>query len=157
MFTRLLAGTLVLGLGLLGGGCSSRMGPEGTVSGKVTYQGKPLPGGQVTFLTSKGLMFSGPIDPEGNYKVKAVAGEARIAVDNLMLKSKQPSAAELRSQMGIKPPPGAKVEEVKSSTPAITGTYVPLPEKYRSAEKSGLSYTVKSGSQSHDIELPGNP
>lgn len=152
MFVRLLTGTLLLGLLLSGCGYSG-MGPQGVVSGKVMYKGKPLTGGHITFLTSKGVMFSGPIDPEGNYSVKAGVGEARISVDNLMLKSRQPSPAEIRRQMGTVPPPGAKIEDTKEAAPAITGTYVPLPEKYRSAETSGLTYAVKTGSQTHDIEL----
>ena len=33
------------------------------------------------------------------------------------------------------------------------GKYVPIPPRYRDPEKSGLTYTVRAGSQTHDIEL----
>lgn len=155
MFARLLTGMLLLGL--LVSGCSySAMGPQGEVSGKVMYKGKPLPGGHVTFTSSKGYSFTGVIDPEGNYTVRPVVGEARIAVDNsMLLKSNQPP--DIRRRPGVKPPAGVKIEDNKEAAPAITGTYVPLPPKYRSPDTSGLTCTVKSGSQTHDIELSGNP
>jgi hypothetical protein len=154
MLARLLTGAV---LGLLLCGCNdSSMGPQGQVSGKVTYQGKPLPGGQVRFLTSKGLLFSGDIDPEGNYKLKAVVGEAKIAVDNSMLKKNSESPRiDLRHRPGAQPPPGVKVDDEPSAT--LAGTYLPLPEKYQSPETSGLTCTVKSGSQTHDIELTDKP
>ncbi|HTV54212.1 MAG TPA: hypothetical protein VMI06_04780 [Terriglobia bacterium] len=156
MFARLLTGIV---LGLLLCGCSnSAMGPEGVVSGKVNYQGKPLPGGRVTFLTSKGLVFSDVIDPEGNYKIKATVGEAKLAVDNSMLnKSNQPTGPDLRHPPGVKPPPGVKVDDEKSSAPTVTGTYVAIPQKYQSPDASGLTYSVKAGSQTHDIELSDRP
>jgi hypothetical protein len=158
MLTRLLTGTLLLGFGLLLSGCSrSGLGREGEVSGKVTYKGKPLPGGQVTFMTPQGYGFNGVIDPEGNYKVRPLVGEVRIAVDNSMLARPHESAQDMRRRMGMEPAPGVKVEGQKSAAPAITGTYVPLPDKYRSPDTSGLTYTVKSGSQTHDIELSDNP
>jgi hypothetical protein len=155
-FARLLTGMLLLGLFL--SGCDrSGLGSEEEVSGKVTYKGKPVPGGQVTFITSKGYTFTGVIDPEGNYKLRSPVGEVRIAVDNRMLKSSQPSPMELRRQMGMKPAADVNVDEVKPSAPAVTGTYVYLPPKYYSPDTSGLTYTVKSGSQTHDIELSDNP
>jgi hypothetical protein len=149
MFARLLTGTV---LGLLLCGCNpSGMGPQGQVSGKVTYQGKPLPGGRVTFLTSKGLIFSGPIDAEGNYKVKAAVGEAKVSVDNSMLKKDEAPKVDIRHPPGVTPPPGVQVEADNSS--AITGTYVPLPARFQSPDSSGLTCNVQSGSQTHDIDL----
>lgn len=153
-YARLLTGMFCIGLLL--SGCGRSLGPEGEVSGKVTLKGKPLPGGQVTFLTPKGYTFTGVIDPQGNYKLRVPAGEARIAVDNrTLLKSNNSSMPDLRHPPGIKPPPGAKVDEApKSPSTDITGTYVPLADKYRSPDASGLTYTVTTGSQTHDIEIP---
>lgn len=159
MLARLLTGTLLVCL-LLSGCGRSGLGREEEVSGKVTYNGKPLPGGWITFMSSKGYTFNGVIDPEGNYKVRVLVGEARIAVDNRKLENKQDkqlSPRELRRKMGMTPAPGTNVEEDKSSpaVPAqeITGTYVPIPKKYYAPDASGLTYTVTSGSQTHNIEL----
>jgi hypothetical protein len=133
------------------------MGPQGEVSGKVTYQGKPLPGGRVTFLTSKGLIFSGPIDTDGNYKLKASVGDAKVSVDNSMLKKDDSPRVDLRHPPGVKPPPGVQVEAEKSSASDITGTYVPLPPKFQDPDSSGLKCSVKSGTQTFDIDLSANP
>ncbi len=74
----------------------------------------------------------------------------------MRIKSNEPTATDIRRQIGRKPPPGAKMDE--PATPTITGTYVPIPEKYRSPDESGLKYTVKTGSQTYDIDLsaPGS-
>jgi hypothetical protein len=152
-FARWLAGTLLLALFLSGCGRSS-LGSEGEVSGKVTYKGQPIQGGQITFITPKGYTFTGVIDPQGHYKIRALVGEVRIAVDNhMLLKRSGTPAPDIRRPPGIEPPPGVKVDDIQSSGVTITGTFVPFPEKYRSPDSSGLSYTVKSGSQTHDIEL----
>lgn len=150
---RLLAGMVFLGL--IPSGCSfSKLGQEAEVSGKVMYNGKPLPGGHVTFMNSKGYTFGSVIDPEGNYKLKATVGEVRITVDNSMLMKKdEPGTPDLRHPPGVTPPPGVQQDADKSSAPKITGTYVHLPEKYRSPDASGLTYTVTKGPQTHDIEL----
>lgn len=152
-YARLLTG--IIGIGLFLGGCGRSLGPEGEVSGKVTLKGKPLPGGQVTFLTPKGYTFTGVIDPQGNYKLRVPTGESRISVDNrMLLKSNNSSLPDLRHPPGIKPPPGANVDEVPQAPATdVTGTYVPLADKYRSPDASGLTCTVKTGSQTHDIEL----
>jgi hypothetical protein len=158
MFARLLTGTLLLSL-LVCGCNNSGMGPQGQVSGKVIYNGKPLPGGQVTFLTAKGYTFNSVIDPEGNYKLQAPVGEAKIVVDNrMLLKSNEPPKLDLRHPPGITPPPGVKQDDAgASSAPAIAGTYVALPKKYSSPDASGLTYTVKSGTQTYDIDLSDKP
>lgn len=148
MLARRLTAVLLVGLFILG--CSrSGLGPEGEVSGKVTYKSKPLPGGVVIFMSPKGHTFSGIIDPEGNYKLNALAGETRIAVDNRILeKRKAPPLARLR------PPPGMNSGP---PSPTVTGTYVPLPKHYANVDTSSLKYTVKPGSQTHNIELSANP
>lgn len=152
MLARLLTGQLLVCLLLCG--CSrSRLGNEEEVSGKVTYNGKPLTGGWITFMSAQGHTFSGPIDPEGNYKVRVLVGETRITVDNRMLQSKWMSKTDIRRQVGIKRRASTSTEEAKSSGPDIPGTYMPLPNKYFSPDTSGLTYTVESGSQTHNIEL----
>lgn len=155
IFVRSVVAMLLIGLFLSGCGRSG-MGLEGEVSGKVTYNGKPLPGGQVKFLTSDGHMFTGTIDAEGNYKVRALVGEARIIVDNRMLEKRKGKSP----QGGLRPPPGVEVKSDLSKMSGgqpLTGTYVRIPDKYRSPDDSGLTYTVTMGSQTHDIQLSDKP
>src|SRR5262245_6140514 len=72
---------------LLVAGCTRSAERQAEVSGKVTYNGKPLPGGRVTFVGSKGYTGSGIISPQGEYSLHSPLGEVQIGVDNRMLKS----------------------------------------------------------------------
>jgi hypothetical protein len=111
------------------------------VTGKVLYKGKPLPGGMVTFVTADGFASKGIIDEDGSYTIKTLVGDVKICVDNTMLARKGPA-----------PKKGAgKSKEPAPEQPK--GKYVPLPRKYSNPDTSGLSWTVKKGKQTHDIEL----
>jgi len=74
-------GVLCLGIGtvLVLGGCSSTK--EGTVRGKVTYQGKPLEYGTVLFHFENGHVVGAMIGPDGTYVAQRLpTGSARLAV-----------------------------------------------------------------------------
>jgi hypothetical protein len=121
----------------LAAGCGGR----GDVSGKVTYQGKPLVWGTVQFEGSDGLVKQGNINSDGTYSVREVAtGEAQVAVSSINPKSSdfQPRQAEGR------PPPPPR--------PEVKGWF-PIPDKYDTPHKSGLVYTIKSGPNTIDIDL----
>jgi hypothetical protein len=113
-------------------GCSS----QGTVSGKVSFNGKPLPGGLVSLYDSEGQTRSGGIGKEGNYTVSNVApGKAQVFVVTL---SERPS---------IRQP------ENKNST--SLGEYVAIPPKYMDKDQSGITLDVKTGKQDFDIQMTG--
>jgi hypothetical protein len=139
-------------LGLLIAGCGS----NGTISGKVLYQGKPLPGGTVTFVTGKGAV-SCPISAEGNYTIEKVpAGEVKIAVVGAeMSKSGEVRMAGEAVRSGkVKMeqlPPDIKKKLESSST--ASGQPIWIPANYADFEKSGLTCTVTGSKQTHDIEL----
>lgn len=139
-------------------GCGSG---KGTVSGKVIYQGKGLPGGRVTFrpadprLNPVGVV----LDAEGHYEVSLPPGEVVISVDNREL---DPAAARAapppQLPPGIKlprvPKPEAGPAEVSPNTiQNLPGRYRGIPPKFYSTDTSGLKYTVQKGSQTHDIDL----
>lgn len=108
----------------------------GTVSGKVVYQGQPLPGGTITFVPAKGKPVTVAIDADGNYKATAVpVGAARIAVETASLKP------------GRKPPKDKKIPGDQG------GKYLRIPEKYGNPKTSGLTLEIQSGKQTHDIHL----
>lgn len=138
---------------LVGCGPAGKKIQQAEVSGKVYYQGKPLPGGNVKFVNSSGYIGISVIDPaDGSYKLEAPVGEVKIAVDNRMLNTggRQRPPVDLsavKRERSNRPGGGGQV---------ITGTFVPLPAHYSDPERSGLNYTVKNGSQTHDIELSGN-
>src|SRR5262245_19105480 len=62
----------------LAAGCSPRFGD---VSGKVTFQGRPLTTGTITFYDQANGVTSSPIRVDGTYAVHKVrAGSVKIAV-----------------------------------------------------------------------------
>jgi hypothetical protein len=157
-----------VGLLLLAAGCNSR----GSISGKVLYKGKPMPGGKVLFIHEKKGAFSALIHPDGTYSFTDIpTGQVKIAVASprspsdeaddprfhlmkkpkeqaeLMAKIKKSMPAEIdeeamRDMMGIRKP------KPKSAPPTLV-----LPRDLGDPEKSGLRWTVEGGSQTHDIEL----
>src|SRR5207244_10223189 len=70
-------------LGLLAGlaGCAEQQGPKTyPVQGKVSYKGKLLPFGSLTFVPKDGPAALGVINADGSYKLRAVAGKHRVEV-----------------------------------------------------------------------------
>lgn len=105
-----------------------------SVSGTITYQGKPLPTGAVTFSGGENgsVTVSSPIS-NGKYSMSEVpVGPVKISVT-----TPPPSPP---------PPPGTPAAAPPTET-------IPIPQKYAIADQSGLTYTVKSGTQTHDINL----
>ena len=129
-----------LGLGLLAlvaAGCGGR----GDVSGTVSYKGKPLVFGTVLFEGSDGSLRQGNIASDGSYFVSGVApGEAKVAVSSQNPKSSD--FVPLVRESGKPRPP----------KPEVKGWF-PIPEKYDTPFKSGLTYTVKRGANKIDIKL----
>ncbi len=75
-----LGGGLLLGMCIIMGGCSK---PPASVTGIVTYKGKPLTSGSVTFFCDQdNAVVNAKIDSDGSYKTPATVppGRARIAI-----------------------------------------------------------------------------
>jgi hemoglobin len=107
-------------------------GETASVSGQVTYLGKPVTGGVITFVMGKAGV-SGTIAPDGSYKMdKLTPGEYKVAVDTEALKLPPGGAG------GQKPP---------------AGTYVAIPAKYRNADSSALAVKLEPGKQAFNIDL----
>jgi hypothetical protein len=123
-------------------GCSK---PKGTISGKVTYQGKALPGGFVIFLPEKGPAVNATIDSEGKYRADNVpVGTARISVQ-------AHGAPDPESQNQAPPKPRSPADMKQFLMPKTSTVFIP--PQYNDPEKSGLTCDVKQGPQEHDIPL----
>jgi hypothetical protein len=88
------------------------------VSGMVTYQGKPLPGGEVVWCTevdSAAIMRGGPIRDDGTFMLDAPIGPAKVAIHTSDMKKIQPAR------------------------------YVEIPAKYADPDKSGLTHDLQPG------------
>lgn len=121
-------------------GCGSK---SGTISGKVTYQGKAVEGGSVNFLSegANSTMKTGGIQKDGSYSVSGVpVGPAKITVQGMKARRLLIPAALQKEQGGVK--------EVKTEQSEV---YVP--PRYGKTETSDLKYDVQSGKQQHDIDL----
>jgi hypothetical protein len=153
---RLAAGTgLLLALVLLAG-----CGPgKGEVSGKVTYKGAPLPGGLLTFRHADSRHNSVAVElaEDGSFKVVLPAGEVTASVDNTGLAPVPelappsltvPLSPEAKKALGSTAQPKASGGATKRSN-----RYVEIPARYQDAETSGLTFTVKGGSQTQDFAL----
>jgi hypothetical protein len=140
---------------LLLGGCASR----GTVSGKITYQGQPLPSGTVLFVPENGPAVTGVIT-DGRYEVRGVVrGPAKIGVQTPDAVASAGPEFQRHIPPGMGPPKGAQlppgvdpsVFDPAAQRSNLKSTWIP--EEYRNPEKSGLTCTVKGGEQEYDIEL----
>ena len=103
---------------------------EGEVSGTVTYQGKPLPIGTVSFLDSSNLLLGSSTINDGTYAIpvpKVPIGAVKITVTT--------------------------PRKLRKSKRGETIEVIPIPDKYGKADSSGLTYTVKPGPNEYNIEL----
>jgi len=138
---------------LLLAGCSPS---QGTITGKITYQGKPLPVGTVTFVPAQGGHAVTSDIQDGEYKVtKVPVGLVKIAVTT---PSQAPPPQFLETKMAIPAELLEKARPGKSSDDPAKAPQakkpVPIPTKFSDPDKSGLTYTVKGGSQVFNIDLP---
>jgi hypothetical protein len=129
---------LVLLFAVTVAGCSK---PRGQVSGKVFFQGEPLDSGTVTIVGQDNYKAYCAIGPDKTYSFDNVPlGPAKIAFES-----------HHRVPPGFqngKPPP--KIAQVKEERPAPP---LPIPEKYKNPEESGLTFTVTAGKQTFHIKL----
>lgn len=150
MQPRLMVGVALFLVLVVGLGCGAS---TGIVTGKVTYQNKPVSSGSVVFHGANGRVDSGLLDANGNYTIaRAPVGTVKVAV--MAAKSSTKAAGG-----GAPPGPPAGKGKLKQAPDTIdkpvpaTVETSPIPERYYDPEKSGLVYTVTSGSQVIDIDL----
>jgi hypothetical protein len=115
-------------------GCQ-KSGPElAPVSGKVNYQGKPLPFGTVVFLPESGRTSTGNIQPDGTFQMVTSGRGDGAAVG----KNKVRIACYTNQDPAKKGPGGAGLAGITPGEPLI-------PQKYLSCETSGVEVEVRSG------------
>jgi len=148
-------------------GCNK---PVGSVSGRVTYQGKALKGGGVTFVSANGdRSFAGSIGPDGSYKVpELVGGTYKVTVDNNSLKGQEksgaggtaappplvPAGAKGGAPAGANLPEGYVASDPNAMKANATGAnYTAIPPKYLKAETTDVEYTFKGGDDTFNVEL----
>jgi PHD/YefM family antitoxin component YafN of YafNO toxin-antitoxin module len=116
----------------------SGCGGRGSVTGTVTYKNKPVPFGQVLFEGSDGASRQSNIDKNGKFFIEDVAtGEAKVAV-----MSPNPKSITVLTK-------GNKKAESFAEVP----NWIALPAKYEAVAKSGLTFPIKKGENTINIDL----
>jgi hypothetical protein len=109
------------------------------VSGKVSYKGKALVWGTVQLEAADKTFKQANIESDGSYSIPGVpVGEARVAVSSV-----NPQSSDFQPLHA-----GPKFQPAKP----ITGWF-PIPSEYQDINKAKMTYTVKSGSNTYDIDL----
>jgi len=140
--------TAGLGLAMIavwGCGSGGYSGPTGTVTGKVTLDGNPVPQGcAVTFVSPSGFTASGKVGGDGSCTLMNMDKPA-IPAATYKVAVAQP-AADMS---------GADYDKYMSAEGGQAAQAAPeaIPAKYQTVDTSGLSYDVKEGPNSIDIEL----
>jgi hypothetical protein len=146
--------TCVLGLAVFSG--CSRGFPTGEVSGTVKYKGEPISLGKITFISTDGTgHFGTAIINDGAYTIKAPLGPCKI---ELQIQSDENKYAVTPQQMQMIKSKMKQMKdqgiEVPNELPQVTRRpTIKLPEKYKFADKSGLEFDVKSGTQTKEWDL----
>ncbi|MEZ6060831.1 MAG: hypothetical protein R3C19_10740 [Planctomycetaceae bacterium] len=135
---------LALGMLIVVSGCGGGDAPKlAPVSGVVNFKGAPLAGAQVTFVPEGGPVAMGITDLEGKFKLKtgtmegAMVGHCKASV-NASAGSDggdlaKPMTPEDMQAMAIA---GTLEKAMKKQNQSL------IPEKYKTAETSGLAYDV---------------
>jgi len=119
------------------------------VSGKVIYQGKPLVWGQVILVGTDGKSASGQIEPDGTYRVEG----APIGPVSVGVVSHDPLVQHwAKSLKTTRVRPTANI--FATAPPVDRRHWFPVPQHYEEPGSSGITLTLKSGSNEKDITLP---
>jgi hypothetical protein len=112
---------------------------QGNLSGTVTYKGKPLALGSVVIAGSDGAVKSGEINSDGAYEVKGItAGSIKITVS-----CPDPGAMQFHPRK----------KDSKAPPPKDRSKWFAIPQDYNDFNKSGLTFKLKRGANSHNIDL----
>jgi len=132
----------MVAVGLSGCGSSTA-----TLSGKVTYRGRPVTSGSVVVLHADGTAKSVVIRPDGSYSVAGVErGHVRVGVIS-------PDPAHARSVLTVeanRARAGHKRTHAVAYRPKTSGWF-PLPRALSDPQSSGLECDVGGSSMEYDI------
>jgi hypothetical protein len=129
-------------------GCGG--GKTSAVTGKVTYQNHPVTGGSVTLHAVSGPgTYPGFIKPDGTYVAEVPPGDYKVTVETDSARN-APAPQDPSKMKGFDPDKVKDVARIDVGN-MPTASYVKIPDKYKSAQTTPLTVTVKKGKQ--DIPL----
>ena len=132
---------------LLLAGCGGGRSGLGTVSGTLTYKGRPINGAALLlYPDGKGEPFQIPVTQEGTFQSSDVPpGEYTVVVEGT------PGNPGPSTQGMSKEKAAEAKEKFKDMTTPPT---IPFPNRYKSVTTSNKKVTVVAGEQKLDIDLP---
>ncbi len=128
------------------------------VSGKVTYKGAPVTGGNLTFWCKEGGSYSASLDASGKYTTANLpAGDAVVSVEtettNPNRKTENYSGGNNKvGQSDSGAPKKMTASPIPEYAKKSVITYVKIPAKYGKKD-SPLTTTLKPGSNKADFDL----
>ena len=134
-------------------GCSGNKGPQtAPVMGKVTLNGQPLEGANVTFIADGAPRAAiGTTDAQGVYRLTtfksndgAVLGQHKVTVV---------MPVKNTAEMSAETPDAAYGAAMAQAAKGVQQRGKEVPAKYANPATSGFSTEVKSGTNEYNIEL----
>jgi hypothetical protein len=131
-------------VGMAAAGCGGSDGPEmAKVTGTVTYNGKPVPKGTISFQPTdpvNGAPANGIIDSDGSYRLQTTepGDGARLGDYQVAIRS-------------VEGEPDVPLDYTPKKRPPAPKSLIP--KKYENPMTSGLTAKVESGSNSIDFDL----
>jgi hypothetical protein len=129
----------------------------------VLLDGKPLPGGRVTFRPENSAFnsVSAELNEQGQYEaVQLPVGRIHVSVDNREFEPRPPRSPISIGLPNLPPELKSKIAAAPSrpapTNPKPSGRFVKIPERYYISEPEDLEFIVDANMQQHDIELKSN-
>jgi hypothetical protein len=137
-------------------GCGGSKKAPAKVSGKVTYKGAPVTGGNINFHSKGSGVYSYNLTMEGTYTGLDLPAEEMVVT--VLTESLNPNLKKQEYTGSGRGPRGSaqKMSPMPQGGPASTGpsgVYVKIPAKYAKKETSTLTATLTAGSQTKDFDL----
>jgi hypothetical protein len=132
--------------------------PRGIVEGEVVLDGKPLPGGSLSFvsigprekLTVEG---SAELARDGKFKIELPVGEVMVGVDNREFEPMPATGPAALPGDNLPAEVRKSFSESTKAGPKVSERWVVIPEHYYLPETSNLKIKVNKGVQQIQIEL----
>jgi hypothetical protein len=117
-------------------------GSSATVSGKVSFDGRPVTYGSVIFLCDDNTAYSTAIQPDGTYRLEQIrSGDVKIGV---ITPAPSKSSKHQRS---------TPLADAKAASPGAKSDRIMVPKRFRDPVGSGLIAKIGSGNVSYDIDI----
>jgi hypothetical protein len=132
-------------------GCGPQRPATAPVSGRVTFNGKPIATGQIVFYPDNGRTAMSPIDAEGRYRLTtfkpgdgALLGHHRVTIEAVRVTNAGNMPKTIEEEMqghGFAGNTEAKVEWI-------------VPERYSQLQTTPLTADIASGDNGVNFDLP---